>query len=189
VNETELVARARQGEQAAWSTLIEQHQTAVFRLAYLLLANTDEAKDVAQETFIRAFQALSHFDSARPLRPWLLSITTNLARNQRRAIGRYLAAVGRFFQIGAEPPLAANPGEIHLQQWEAQQLWQAVRRLGHKDQEIIYLRYFLELSVAETAEITRLPSGTIKSRLHRSLGRLRAVLETEFPNLAEEGAE
>jgi len=171
----------------AWSALVEQQQEAVFRLAYLLLGDADAAKDVAQETFIRAFYALDGFDSSRPLRPWLLSITANLARNRRRALGRYLAALSRWFQK-APLPVGPDPRDEHLRQWQAQTLWQAVRRLGPADQEIIYLRYFLELSVAETAEAVGVAPGTVKSRLHRALERLRAVVETEFPALRKEHA-
>jgi RNA polymerase sigma-70 factor (ECF subfamily) len=88
VSELNLVNQARQGDEAAWSTLVAQHQEGVFRLAYLLLSDADEAKDVAQEAFIRAFRSLDRFDPTRPMRPWLLQITANLARNRRRAIGR-----------------------------------------------------------------------------------------------------
>jgi RNA polymerase sigma-70 factor (ECF subfamily) len=72
-----------------------------------------------------------------------------------------------------------------LQQWETQTLWQAVRQLSLIDQEIIYLRYFLELSVAETTEATGIAPGTVKSRLHRALERLRKVIAAEFPALQE----
>ncbi|MEW5987644.1 MAG: sigma factor, partial [Chloroflexota bacterium] len=92
VDEAQWVARARQGDNAAWLGLVTQYQEAVFRLAYLILRDADEAEDVAQETFVRAFRSLGRFDSSRPLRPWLLTIAANLARNRRRAIGRYLAA-------------------------------------------------------------------------------------------------
>jgi RNA polymerase sigma-70 factor (ECF subfamily) len=184
VNET-LIKQARRGDEAAWAQLVAEHQEAVFRLAYLLLGEAAEAQDVAQETFIRAFQALARFDTTRSLRPWLLSITTNLARNRRRAIGRYLAAVGRFFKTEPEPTLPP-PSEMQLQRWEAETLRQAVQRLSRSDQEIIYLRYFLQLSVTETAEAAGIASGTVKSRLHRDLNRLRAVIEAEFPALQEE---
>jgi RNA polymerase sigma-70 factor (ECF subfamily) len=187
VSEIDLIHQACQGDEEAWSALVRQHQMAVFRLAYLLLGDADEANDVAQETFIRAFQALkSRFDRERPLRPWLLQITTNLARNRRRAIGRYLAALGRFFWSEGSGAVTVGPGEAQVQQWESQTLWQAVRRLERDDQEIIYLRYFLELSVAETAETLGIASGTVKSRLHRALSRLRTVVETAFPALQEE---
>jgi RNA polymerase sigma-70 factor (ECF subfamily) len=65
-------------------------------------------------------------------------------------------------------------------------LWQAVRRLNSVDQEVIYLRYFLELSVAETAETINIAPGTVKSRLSRALERLRRVVEREFPSLWKE---
>lgn len=187
MSEVNLIRQACQGDQEAWSALVRQHQEAVFRLAYLLLGEADEAGDVAQETFIRAFQTLrSHFDLERPLRPWLLRITTNLAHNRRRSLGRYLAALGRFFWADENRGVAPGPGEESLPQWEAQALWQAVRRLDRADQEIIYLRYFLELSVAETAEAAGIAPGTVKSRLHRALARLRTVVETAFPALQEE---
>jgi RNA polymerase sigma-70 factor, ECF subfamily len=185
VSEVNLIERARQGDGAAWAGVVSQYQEAVFRLAYLLLADPDEAEDVAQETFIHAFYALPRFDLSRPLRPWLLRITVNLAHNRRRAAGRYLAAIRRWFSKETtlfEPSLQ----EAHGRQAEAQMLWQAIRRLSLADQEIIYLRYFLEFSVAETAEIAHLAPGTVKSRLHRALTRLRRVITVEFPAIKEE---
>ncbi|HYN89602.1 MAG TPA: sigma-70 family RNA polymerase sigma factor, partial [Ardenticatenaceae bacterium] len=130
-----------------------------------------------------AYRALDRFDSGRPLRPWLLRIAANTARNRRRAAGRYLAAVRRLFLATPDPMLGAEPANPPAR--EAESLWQAVRRLGHADQEIIYLRYFLELSEAETADTLGVARGTVKSRLHRALGRLREVVEREFPVLRE----
>lgn len=186
--EPDLIASAQQGEPAGWEALVHQHQAAVFRLAYLLLGDADDAEDVAQEAFIRAYRALERFDSTRPLRPWLLRITTNLARNRRRSVGRYLAALQR--TLRAEPELAAASSGVHvehasLQQVDAQLLWQAVRRLSAADQEVIYLRFFLELPEAEMAAALAVAPGTVKSRLHRALQRLRAVVETDFPSLQE----
>jgi RNA polymerase sigma-70 factor (ECF subfamily) len=180
-----LVIQARRGSPAAWEMLITQHQEGVFRLAYLLLGDADEAQDVAQDVFIRAFRSLHQFDTARPLRPWLLRITTNLVYNRRRAVGRYLAALQRLVRLAPEPVLAPAPDES-LPRDDTQMLWQAVRRLNSTDQEIIYLRYFLELSVAETAEAANIAPGTVKSRLNRALERLRQVVKREFPGLWKE---
>ena len=185
MSEASLILQARQGDGTVWEKLVGQHQEAVFRLAYLLLGDADEAEDVAQETFIRAYRALDRFDVNRPLRPWLMRIATNLARNQRRSVGRYFAAVQRL--IRAEPEAAFAPsGQAHLVERErAHTLWQAVRRLGRAEQEIIYLRYFLEMSEAEAAAALEIPLGTVKSRTHRALARLRDVVEREFPTLRE----
>ena len=81
----EAVRRAANGDAAAWEPLVRAHQEAVFRLCYLLLGDPDEAEDVAQETFLRAWKHLRRFDATRPLRPWLLSIASNLASNRSAA--------------------------------------------------------------------------------------------------------
>ena len=181
--ESELATRARRGDAAAWEALVELHQTAAFRLAYLLVGDPDEAEDVAQEAFIRAYGALHRFDTSRPFRPWLLSITANLARNQRRAMGRYMAALFRLGQATDEPGVDSDV-EVHGH-WEARTLWQAVRKLKPASQEIIYLRYFLSLSEAESAETLGVAPGTVKSRLSRALAELQRVAERDFPQLRE----
>ncbi len=194
MNETDQVLAARQGDQAAWTAVVRQHQTAVFRLAYLLMGDADEAEDVAQEVFVRAFYALDRFDATRPLRPWLLQIAKNLARNRQRSVRRYLAALQRWWQTapmggGASGPAAHRaPAVEQTVEQEAQALWQAVQHLSLSDQEVIYLRYFLEMSVADAATALGIAEGTVKSRLSRALVRLRTVVEHEFPDLRKAGA-
>ena len=179
--EAELIALARRGDERAWERLVRQHQEPVFRLAYLSLGNGNaaDAEDAAQEALIRAYLKLDQYDDERPFRPWLLSIAANLARNRRRTLGRYWAAVQRLWQ--------ANPEPVHHTRYEereaAQELWQAVRQLRPAEQEIIYLRYFLALPEAETAAALDIAPGTVKSRTHRALKKLRSVIERDFPGL------
>jgi len=177
LSDADLISRAQKGDTVAYELLVQQHQDAVFRLAYLLLGDADEADDVAQETFIRAYRALYRFDATRPLRPWLLRITANLARNQHRAMNRYLAMLRRMVQ--ADPDRFSQVANSDISVDETQALWQAVQQLNIRDREIIYLRYFLEFSEAETAQTLGVAPGTVKSRLHRALGRLRLVLTDE----------
>jgi len=68
---------------------------------------------------------------------------------------------------------------------EANELWKAVQTLSTPDQQIVYLRYFLDLSVNETADVLKVAEGTVKSRLSRALERLRGIIQQEFPVLAE----
>jgi RNA polymerase sigma-70 factor (ECF subfamily) len=154
----------------------------VFRLAFLMVRDAAEAEDLAQETFIRAFHALARFDVTRPLRPWLLSITINLARNQRRAWGRYAHAIRRWWQQ-LPPPRSLE--SLTQAQIEAEALGDAVRRLPLSDQEVVALRFFLELSEQESADVLGIPRGTVKSRQHRALERLRRIVAEEFPALEE----
>jgi len=180
LEEIELIQLAVNGDTAAWEPLVLTHQQAVFRLAYLLLGDPDDAEDIAQETFLRAWQYLKRFDASRPLRPWLLSITSNLASNRRRSAGRYVAALMGAFR-GEPQPIATE--ENTIQNLDANELWQAVRQLSLNDQQIIYLRFFLDLSVGETAQALQVAEGTVKSRLSRALEKLRVIIQHEFPLL------
>lgn len=182
MDESTLVRIAANGDAAAWESLMVTHQQAVFRLAYLLLGDPDDAEDVAQDSFLRAWKALDGFDPTRPLRPWLLSITANLARNRRRSAGRYFAALVRAFRA---EPASDDIEEKSMQKFQASQLWKAVQKLNLLDQQIVYLRYFLELPVSETAEILQVAEGTVKSRLSRALEKLRGIIQQDFPVLAD----
>ena len=183
MEEATVIQHAVAGDAEAWDQLMRAHQQVVFRLAYLLLGDPEDADDVAQETFLRAWKYLTQFDATRAFRPWLLSITANLASNRRRSAGRYFAALTRAFR---DQPKSATIEEQSSQHTEAQDLWEAVKQLQVQDQQIIYLRYFLDLSVSETAEALQVAEGTVKSRLSRALGKLRAVIQHDFPVLVEE---
>lgn len=182
LDEATLIQRAAHGEAAAWEPLMRAHQQAVFRLCYLLLGDPDDAEDVAQETFLRAWNHLKRFDSARPFRPWLLSVASNLASNRRRSAGRYFSALKRAFQNEIS---SQNLEEENLQKNNANELWKAVQTLNFQDQQIIYLRYFLDLSVNETADVLQVAEGTVKSRLNRAIDKLRNVIQKDFPFLSE----
>ncbi|MDT8305851.1 MAG: sigma-70 family RNA polymerase sigma factor [Anaerolineae bacterium] len=184
--EAHLVARARQNDAAAWETLVRAYEAHVFRLAYLVLRDAAAAEDVAQETFVRAFLSLAQFDETRPLRPWLTRIAVNQARNRRRARGRYRSYLDRLLRRTQPSGDVRGRGEQRLQAaWQSQQLAGAVRQLGDIAQEVIYLRYYLDMSEAEMAEALDVPAGTVKSRLHRALRQLRDVVKQDFPELAE----
>lgn len=181
MTEAQQIRQARQGDHAAWEALMRAHQEPVFRLAYLLLGDPDEAEDIAQETFLRAYKALKRFDAERPLRPWLLRIASNLAHNRHRSIGRYLAALTRFAR---QDPDAVKQTSFKPDD-EAQVLWKAVKKMARPFREVIYLRYFLDMSESEMVAALDVPAGTVKSRLHRALSKLRGIIERDYPELKE----
>ena len=182
MEEPTLIRRAVDGDIAAWEDLMHAHQEAVFRLAYLIVGDPDDAEDVAQETFLRAWKHLRGFDLTRPLRPWLLSIASNLSSNRRRSAGRYFAALTRAFR---DEPAPATIEEKSSERLEANELWRAVQKLNMQDQQIVYLRYFLDLPIAEASEVLQVAEGTVKSRLSRALEKLREIIKRDFPILAE----
>jgi len=183
VSDTELIHNARQGDETACEELVHRYQEAAFRLAYLLLGDPHEAEDAVQEAFIQFFRTLERFDASLPVRPWLLRITANQAHTRHRAASRYVNALQQLLLV--TPSEKATPHDHAEQNWLDQTLWQAIRQLGPTDQEVIYLRYYLALSEDEMAQALHVAPGTVKSRLHRALARLREVTQKDFPALWE----
>ena len=172
-----MIARARTGDVAAYEELVRRYQDVAVRTAYLVCPEAD-ADDAVQESFLKAFAALPRFREGAPLRPWLLRIVTNEARNRRRSAGRRQGLALR--AAATEPRDAAVPGpEATVIAAEASaELMAALNTLRDEDREVLGARFLLDLSEAETAETLGLPRGTVKSRTSRALARLREALTT-----------
>lgn len=176
--EPELVARAREGDADAYAELVRAHSDLAFRTAMLITANAADAEEAAQDGFLKAWQALPRFRTGEPLRPWLLTIVANEARNRRRAAGRRQGLVLR--AAGEERAAAgtALPPDAALLAGELRsELLAALNALREDDRLVLGCRYLLELSEAETAAALGVRRGTVKSRTSRALGRLREVLD------------
>jgi RNA polymerase sigma factor (sigma-70 family) len=173
-----LIARARGGDLDAYGALVARHQDVAFRTAYVISGNAAEAEEAAQEAFVKAHAALGRFREGAPWRPWLLTIVANEARNRRRSAGRREHLAVR--AAAAEPPrseASAESAVLLAQRREA--VHEALARLAERDREVVFLRFFLDLTEAETAAALGCRPGTVKSRLHRALERLRAHLEDD----------
>jgi RNA polymerase sigma factor (sigma-70 family) len=177
LQEHELVERARSGDAGAYAALVRGHQEIAFRTAYLITGNAADAEDAAQEGFVKAYRALGRFRAGEPLRPWLLMIVANEARNRRRSAGRRAALALRAAGEERQSGQAAPSPEVALLAGERRAaLLAAMEQLRDDDRLVIACRYFLDLSEAETAATLGVRPGTVKSRLSRSLQRLRAEL-------------
>jgi RNA polymerase sigma factor (sigma-70 family) len=180
LEETELVERARRGDLRAWETIVRTHQGIAFRTAYLLSGSAADAEEAAQDAFVKAYRALGRFRRGAPLRPWLLRIVANEARNRRRSAAR---REGLALRAAAEhrPGDAVPSPEAALLSRESQQaLLAAVERLSDGHRDAVVCRYLLELSEEETAAALHIRRGTVKSRLARALERLREELEVDL---------
>jgi RNA polymerase sigma factor (sigma-70 family) len=174
LTEHELVERARGGDGTAYAALVRDHEETAFRIAYVICGNAADAEEAAQEAFVKAYRALGRFRSGEPLRPWLLAIVANEARNRRRSAGRRAALVLRAAGEGRPSGEAASSPEAALLAGERRaQLLSALSALPDRDRTVIACRYLLELSEAETAAALGVRPGTVKSRLSRALERLR----------------
>ena len=179
-DEVELAARARAGDRTAYSQLVAAHQQIAFRVAYLVTGSAPEAEDAAQEGFVKAYRSLHRFDPRRPFRPWLLTIVANEARNRRRSAGRRLAYEARAVRLAPSTPDRTPEHEAEAAETR-RALLDAVNRLPETERLVVGLRYFLELSEAETAAAAGVPPGTVKSRMWRAMERLRRDLEGRRP--------
>lgn len=179
--DTELVGLAQAGDIEALCELVERHRVMALRVSYAIVG--PEAEDVVQEAFVKVSRSLTHFRAGAPFRPWLLTIVANEARNRRRSASRrealHLRVANRGHAAGVWTSDAGSTEEIAMANEQRRWLLNAVAELADRDREVIALRYFADLSEAETACALACPIGTVKSRLARALGRLRASLGAE----------
>jgi RNA polymerase sigma-70 factor (ECF subfamily) len=175
--EDELVERARRGDTHAYRSLMESYQGIAFRLAYLVAGDAADAEDAVADGLAKAWLALPRFRRGAPFRPWLLEIVANEARNRRRSAGRRARLALRSAAQLRPGDAAPSPEAALLDAETRAGLLAAVNALRDEEREVVACRYFLELSEAETAAALGIRPGTVKSRLSRALGRLRASLE------------
>jgi RNA polymerase sigma factor (sigma-70 family) len=175
--EAELVERARRGDQDAYGELVHAYQGIAFRTAYLMTGNAADAEEAAQDAFVKAYYALGRFRRGAELRPWLLRIVANEARNRRRSAGRRGNLALRAAAATPSGGAAPSPESSVLAAEQSETLLAALEGLRDEERDVVACRYFLELSEEETAEALGLRKGTVKSRLSRALDHLRGRLE------------
>ena len=174
--EREWIESARRGDASAFEELVRRYQEIAFRTAYLVVGDADEARDAAQDGFLRAHAALGRFRAGAEFRPWLLRIVANAARNRRRSASRRADLALRAFRDAASGDAAPSPEVLLLAEERRRELLDAINRLRAEDRLVIALRWFLELNEEEMAEVLNCPRGTVKSRLSRATTRLRAAI-------------
>jgi RNA polymerase sigma-70 factor (ECF subfamily) len=166
--ERALVRDAQSGSATALEQLFRLHWSRAYRAALVVVGDAAAAEDIAQESFLAAVRALDRFDRRRPFGPWLHRIVVNRAIDWSRA-----RALRR--EIGVEgfvEPVAPERGGAG----EADRLAAALAGLGPEQRAVIVLRYLLDYTPGEIAELLELPRGTVNSRLRRGLDRLEEVL-------------
>jgi RNA polymerase sigma factor (sigma-70 family) len=175
IDDAEAVARAQDGDLDAYGVLVARYTLRAHRAAFLLGAG-EEADDVVQEAFVKAFRHLSRFRVGQPFGPWLLRIVANEAKNLSRSRRRRAALALRLPSAESSGAAAGSPVDEALAAERRAQLVAAVNALPAREQEVLVCRYFLDLSEAETARVLAWPLGSVKSRTSRALNRLRGLL-------------
>jgi RNA polymerase sigma-70 factor, ECF subfamily len=180
-DEGDLIRRCQAGDVAAFEPLVEKYRGRVWRLAYQVLRDREEALDCAQEAFVRAFQSLSRFRGQSAFYTWLFRITLNVATDRHRARGARVRAFGaervseEEWARGAPDP-GLHPDEAAAGTERRARIQQALDSLPVKARTIIMLSDIEGLSYREIAQVLDCPIGTVMSRLHNARRRLRAAL-------------
>ena len=174
-SDRDLIQRARRGETEAYGELVRRTQAAVFSVCFRVLGERREAEDLAQESFVRAWERLDTFDLERPFLPWIRRVAANLCLNR----------------IGARAPEAeldeerdqaddtAAPPRLAEQRDQAERVRAALLALPPRYRLVIELRHFQELSYDEIAETMQRPLSDVKSDLFRARKLLAARLQDD----------
>jgi len=171
-----VLRKLRARDRSALGDLSERFGPALARAAFLYLGDADLAADAAQETLIAAWDGARRTGESTRLRPWIFGILFNRARKIARTESRRRA---REMRSVAERPLPAARAEEELRDERVEALGRALAGLAPPLREVIILRYKQGLTVAEAAEALGLPEGTVKSRVHAGIKRLREEMERE----------
>ena len=182
--EREHIARAIAGDQAAFGLIVERYASRIYTHLYRLVRNREEAEDLTQETFLRAFRFLDRFDMSRPFRNWLYTIATNVGLNALRSVKRRGIAVS--LDADDPPPrglataaVAANGRDEAARDEVRQVLAEAVSRLAPRTAALIQLHYDEGMSIGEAAEVLGMKEGAAKVALCRARKQLREWLVEE----------
>jgi RNA polymerase sigma-70 factor (ECF subfamily) len=184
-----LLDRCRQGDELAWEALVRQHQSRIYGLALSYVKDAEEARDLAQEIFVRLFRGLDSFRSGEAFLPWMVKVARNACvdhlRRRRVRPRRALLPEGEEIDV---PDPRPGPDEVSAGAATRRLLHRALRELGEMSREMIILKEIQGLDLEEVASVLGIPVGTVKSRSHRArleLARALIAIEPAYGARAE----
>lgn len=178
-SDRDLVQKAKAGSLSAFDELVLRYRKRVYGIAFGMTRNHSDADDVAQESFLRAYQALDSFKIEYEFRTWLFRITVNLCLNCLKKKERRVEA-SLEEQVGVEiavPAPSDNPGQELEKKELYEKMEEAVRQLSPKLRSVFVLRTIQDLSYEEIARTLKISKGTVMSRLNRAREKLRNLLK------------
>ncbi|MGB3550186.1 MAG: sigma-70 family RNA polymerase sigma factor [Candidatus Binatus sp.] len=178
-DEAELIDRSRKGDSEAFGVLVERYQRRVVGVALAVVHNQDDAIELAQETFIRAFENLAKFESRSSFSTWLYRIAANLAIDFWRREGRHVVLHGEDAEneIGKMPTSQGDSFKEVSRSELSARLKQALEELTPEHRAVILLREVEGMSYDEISDVLQCPRGTVMSRLHYARTHLRNILK------------
>jgi RNA polymerase sigma-70 factor (ECF subfamily) len=173
MTENEIIRRCQAGDREAFRTVVEKYQNILYGTAYLMTGNRTAAEDHVQEAFLSAWKGIGSFRSGYPLKPWLVRILVNKVISSQRVNQNPMISLDT--EAFADPA-GDDPAEEIAQR---DQLRRVMQRLSNEQRQVVLLRYFAGLSLAETAEALGRRQGTVKSQTSRALELLKDLIEED----------
>lgn len=174
-DEARLLERFRSGDRQAFGELVQRHQRQVYYLVWRYVRNDEDAKDLTQATFVRAWQNAANFRGDACVRTWLYRIAVNLALNHVRDRGRWQGADVEPESLPVESATAERLAEAET----SQQLLKAVEQLPPKQRLVVELRVQEGLTFREVADVAECSEDAAKANFHHAIKRLRTLLKAD----------
>jgi RNA polymerase sigma-70 factor (ECF subfamily) len=173
--DTELAQRCQQGDVGAYAELVHRHRREVYRVARAVMGTADDAEDVAQEAFVRGYQAISQYNPRYEFVRWLRRITVNVAVSKLRQRKRTTHLANRAALAAGSPPSSNPVDRVSARELEGH-LRRAIETLSPKQRLAITLFVLEDMTVAETADAIGCSVSAAKAHVHRARRKLAAVL-------------
>ncbi len=175
-SDEEIVQQVVEGAGSAYALLVDRYQRPVFNLMYRYCRSDEEAADLSQDVFLRAYERLASFDCRRKFFPWLYTLALNRAKDWQRSNSRKLKELARL-RWETEPLQSRSQQEEQLlNREEVQSLYGALDTLTDTTRELVLLRFKQELPIRDLAEIFGLSESAVKMRMARGLNKMKSIL-------------
>lgn len=182
------VERLRQRDERAFNELVRLYERRVYGLVFRMLGRRDEAEDTTQEVFVQVFKAIDQFRGDAKLSTWVYRIAVNLCKNRTKYLSRRhadeqddVAAVAERVPLNQAKGVTASdvsrPDDLYAGHEVERIVQRCIAKVEPEFREVLVLRDVEDLSYEEIAQITSLPEGTVKSRIHRARAQLKALVE------------
>lgn len=178
VTDAQLVEKFRSGDIEAFNTLVDRWQQRIHRFAYRFFCSHDEASEITQKTFIKAYKNLSSLKDAEKFSSWIYRIANNLCLDETKRAGRRRSAPMEMLSNDLiKQDIDENPEHQVTQQQLGKLLQQALNHLPNEQRIVVIMKEYEGLKFREIAEILDVPENTVKSRMYYGLTKLRDLFE------------
>jgi RNA polymerase sigma-70 factor (ECF subfamily) len=183
MEDADLVRLCQEGDVAAFEQLFHKHQEKVYGIAYRMMNNQDDAMDLSQEIFLKAYQKIGKFKFTSAFSTWLYRLAVNSCIDELRKRKRSVDPVP--LEVAVQQSDESTPENDAILRDDERQIWKAINSLKEKERAIIILRDIEGLSYKEIAEVFKCSLGRVKSRIHEARQKLKAILEEQPELLAD----